>query len=123
MADNYTPHVKRMLRNAGCRFVRQGRGDHEIWYSPITRRHFIVDGRIKSRHWANFTLKQAGLPKAFRGHVAPKPASPASARGVVGRRREITDIGRVVRERKDLRRACLRVVEKPSGPETAWFRT
>ncbi len=65
MAENWTPRVKRLLRNAGCRFVRQGRGDHEIWYSPITRRHFMVDNHIKSRHWANFTLKQAGLPKAF----------------------------------------------------------
>ena len=34
-------------------------------YSPITERLFMVDVRIKSRHWANHTLKQAGLPKAF----------------------------------------------------------
>jgi hypothetical protein len=45
--------------------VRQGKGDHEIWYSPITRIHFVVDGKIKSRHTANGVLKQAGLPKAF----------------------------------------------------------
>jgi hypothetical protein len=32
--------------------------------SPITKRRFMVDNFIKSRHWAN-TLKQAGLPKAF----------------------------------------------------------
>jgi len=25
----------------------------------------MVDSRIKSRHWANHTLKQAGLQKAF----------------------------------------------------------
>jgi hypothetical protein len=62
MADNFTPAVKRLLRNSGCRFERQGKGDHEIWYSPITDRR---DARIKSRHWANHTLKQAGLPKAF----------------------------------------------------------
>ncbi len=30
MADNYTPRVKEPPRNAGCRFVRQGRGDPEI---------------------------------------------------------------------------------------------
>jgi hypothetical protein len=40
-------------------------GDHEIWQSPITMRRFMVDNFMKSRHWANFTLKQAGLPKAF----------------------------------------------------------
>jgi hypothetical protein len=65
MADNFTPAVKKRLREAGCRFERQGRGDHEIWYSPIAKRRFMVDSHIKSRHWANHTLKQAGLPKAF----------------------------------------------------------
>jgi len=62
---NYTPALKRILREAGCRFVRQGKGDHEVWYSPITHRYFPVDGKIKSRHTANGVLKQAGLPKKF----------------------------------------------------------
>jgi predicted RNase H-like HicB family nuclease len=53
------------LRAGGCRFVRQGRGDHEIWKSPVNGRRFMVDQHIKSRHWANHTLKQAGLPKAL----------------------------------------------------------
>jgi hypothetical protein len=65
MADNFTPAIKKLRRQAGCRFERQGKGDHEIWYSPISRRRFMVDTRIKSRHWANHTLKQAGLPKTF----------------------------------------------------------
>jgi hypothetical protein len=65
MADNFTPQVKRLLRDAGCWFVRQGKGDHEIWASPINGRRFMVDGNIKSRHWANHTLRQAGLDKAF----------------------------------------------------------
>ncbi len=65
MPDNYTPRVTELLRAAGCRFERHGKGDHDIWYSPITNRRFMVDGRIKSRHWANHTLKQAGLAKAF----------------------------------------------------------
>jgi len=45
--------------------VRQGRGDHEIWFSPISGKHFPVDGDIKSRHTANAVLAQAGLTKAF----------------------------------------------------------
>jgi ribosomal protein L16/L10AE len=45
--------------------MRQGKGDHEIWHSPISNKRFMVDNHIKSRHWANHTLKQAGLPKAF----------------------------------------------------------
>jgi hypothetical protein len=42
-----------------------GKGHHEIWESPVNGRRFMVDQHIKSRHWANHTLKQAGLPKAF----------------------------------------------------------
>lgn len=65
MAKSYTRDVKRALRDAGCEFVRRGRGDHEIWSSPINGRRFMVDNNIKSRHWANETLKQAGLAKQF----------------------------------------------------------
>jgi hypothetical protein len=57
--------VKAILIENDCTLVRQGKGDHEIWQSPITRGRFMVDNFIKSRHWANYTLKQAGLPKAF----------------------------------------------------------
>jgi hypothetical protein len=62
---NYSPGLKRILRDAGCRFERQGKGDHEIWFSPVSSRTFPVDGRILSRHTANEVLKQAGLPKHF----------------------------------------------------------
>ena len=63
MAD-YSPDVKRVLRANGCYFHRQGKGDHEIWYSPITNRYFPVDNKIL-RHTANGILKQAGLAKEF----------------------------------------------------------
>lgn len=62
---SYLRKLKKLLADAGCRFHRQGRGDHEIWYSPITERYITVDVNLKSRHTANETLKQAGLPKAF----------------------------------------------------------
>lgn len=65
MPDNFTPRVKQLLRQAGCEFVRHGKGDHEIWQSPVSKRRFMVDNNIKSRHWANHTLRQAGLPKTF----------------------------------------------------------
>lgn len=64
MAD-YTKDLKKYLREAGCSFERQGKGDHEIWYSPITIIRFVVDNAIRSRHTANAVLKQAGLPKKF----------------------------------------------------------
>jgi hypothetical protein len=63
--DNYTSVLKKLLRKHGCSFERQGRGDHEIWYSPIKDIRFVVDNKIKSRHTANAVLKQAGLSKHF----------------------------------------------------------
>ena len=58
---SFTPKLKQFLRDAGCSFERQGKGDHEIWFSPITGIRFVVDNSIKSRHTANAALKQAGL--------------------------------------------------------------
>ena len=63
--SDFTPRLKRVLKKAGCYYEREGKGDHEIWYSPITGIRFVVDNRIKSRHTANAVLKQAGLPKKF----------------------------------------------------------
>ncbi|MEC4984302.1 MAG: type II toxin-antitoxin system HicA family toxin [Oscillatoria sp. PMC 1068.18] len=65
MASSFTPQLKKILLAAECYFERQGKGDHEIWYSPISEKRFVVDNSIKSRHTANAVLKQAGLPKAF----------------------------------------------------------
>ena len=62
---SYTREVKKRLKAAGCYLVRQGRGDHEVWESPINGQRFTVDGDIKSRHTANGTLQDAGLDKAF----------------------------------------------------------
>lgn len=61
----FTRDVKKLLKAAKCEFVRPGKGDHEIWYSPKTDRTFTVDGNIKSKHTANGTLTDAGLDKAF----------------------------------------------------------
>ena len=63
--NDFAPELKRLLREAGCQFCRHGRGDHDIWQSPINGRRFTVDSKIKSRHTANGVLKQAGLPKHF----------------------------------------------------------
>jgi hypothetical protein len=65
MAPQFDRPLRDLLRAAGCTFVRQGRGSHEIWHSPITRRNFAVPVGIPSRHTANAILRQAGLPKAF----------------------------------------------------------
>jgi hypothetical protein len=57
--------LSRLLRDAGCRIERQGKGSHEIWYSPVTGRTFSVPRTIKKTTTANGILAQAGLPKAF----------------------------------------------------------
>lgn len=61
----YTEALKKILRENGCSLQKEGKGDHEIWVSPITGKRFPVDSGIKSRHAANAVLKQAGLPKQF----------------------------------------------------------
>ncbi|WP_255427143.1 XisH family protein [Sphaerospermopsis sp. LEGE 00249] len=38
MAKSFTPELKKILDGAGCYFERSGKGDHEIWYSPLTQR-------------------------------------------------------------------------------------
>lgn len=65
MSSNFSSELKKILKKSECRFVRFGKGDHEIWYSPVSGKHFPVDGMIKSRHTANAVLKQAGLEKRF----------------------------------------------------------
>jgi len=62
MAD-YTRTVKKALMQEGCYFLRYGKGDHEIWYSPITGRNIVVDGSITKRSSALKTLKKAGVDK------------------------------------------------------------
>ena len=63
--ESLTPELKKLLKAAGCRFMRSGKGDHDIWFSPITKLNFVVDAKIKSRHTANAVLRQAGLPNHF----------------------------------------------------------
>ena len=59
---NYTRPVKKILSEHGCYFLRHGgRGDHDIWYSPILNKPFTVDGKITKRTSANETLKDAGI--------------------------------------------------------------
>lgn len=53
------------LKEAGCYFLREGKGSHEIWFSPRTNRTFTVPANIVSRILANEILKQAGLPREF----------------------------------------------------------
>ncbi len=61
----YEKRVREILRKNRCTFVRRGKGDHDIWYSPLTQRNFTVDSKIKSRHTANAIMKQSGIDFKF----------------------------------------------------------
>jgi len=61
----YEKKVRRMLDECNCYFVRRGKGDHDIWHSPISNKNFPVDNKIKSRHMANLIMKQAGIIHKF----------------------------------------------------------
>lgn len=65
MAPQFDRSLRELLLGAGCIKIRQGKGSHEIWTSPITGRNFVVPVGVASRHTANAILRQAGLPKAF----------------------------------------------------------
>ena len=62
----YEKEVRKVLKDNGCSFVRHGKGDHDIWYSPITNMNVAVDGKIKSRYTANAIMKQCGIDHRFK---------------------------------------------------------
>ena len=62
----YEKKVREILLKNGCQFMRHGKGDHDIWYSPIKNQNFTVDGKINIRHTANGIMKQAGIEYHFR---------------------------------------------------------
>jgi len=61
----YEKKVRQILKENGCYFIRHGKGDHDIWYSPIKNRNLTVDGKINIRHVANEIMKQAGIKYHF----------------------------------------------------------
>ena len=61
----YEKKVREILLENNCIFVRHGKGDHDIYFSPITNRNFTVDSKIKSRHTANAIMKQSGINYHF----------------------------------------------------------
>jgi hypothetical protein len=48
MAPQFDRALRDLLRAAGCTLVRQGRGSHEIWHSPITKRNFAVPSAFRA---------------------------------------------------------------------------
>jgi len=62
---HYEKQVRDKLAENGCYFLRRGKGDHDVWFSPITKLPITVDGKIVSRHTANGIMKRAGIRHHF----------------------------------------------------------
>jgi predicted RNA binding protein YcfA (HicA-like mRNA interferase family) len=62
--NDFGKAVRTQLTEAGCAFLRHGKGDHDIWTTAAGKR-IVVPVQIKSRHTANGILKDAGVAKAF----------------------------------------------------------
>lgn len=61
MGSGFYAPLRALLEQHGCIFKRQGKGSHEIWYSPITGKAFPVAVTLQSRILANKILKAAGI--------------------------------------------------------------
>jgi predicted RNA binding protein YcfA (HicA-like mRNA interferase family) len=61
MTSTLYPELVKILKKYGCVFIRQGKGSHEIWQSPISQKNFSVPFTIVSKPTANAILKQAGI--------------------------------------------------------------
>ena len=61
MGSGFYPQLRALLLAHGCVFVRQGKGSHEMWHSPISQRTVPVAVTVASRITANAVLKQAGV--------------------------------------------------------------
>jgi predicted RNA binding protein YcfA (HicA-like mRNA interferase family) len=64
MADFYREIIA-ILRANGFVLSRSGKGSHEIWFNPSSKKSVTIPRTTKSRHTANDVLKQAGLEKKF----------------------------------------------------------
>jgi hypothetical protein len=63
MGASLTPRIIDLIKAAGCEYIQAGhRGNHDVWFSPVSNLHFPVDSKIRSVKAANILLALAGLP-------------------------------------------------------------
>ena len=61
MGSGFYAPVRKILLAHNCFFVRQGKGSHEVWQSPINGAIFPVPVTLSGKPMANAILKQAGI--------------------------------------------------------------
>jgi len=63
---DYGKQVKDILDKHGWKFLRHGKGSHDMWSCSDNVKMVAVPKGIKSRHTANDILKKAGLTERIR---------------------------------------------------------
>jgi predicted RNA binding protein YcfA (HicA-like mRNA interferase family) len=61
--DGYYSRVVEQIKQAGYKFLRQGKGSHQIWSNGA--RNQVVSLNMPSRQMANEIMKQAGIGHRF----------------------------------------------------------
>ena len=61
--SGYEALIKSILSKAGWKYLRQGKGSHEIW--ELGKNHITIPKGCKSRHLANEIMKQVGNSHRF----------------------------------------------------------
>lgn len=61
--NGYESQIKSILSQHGWRYLRSGKGSHEIWVNG--KKSLTIPKGCKSRHLANEIMKQAGVDHKF----------------------------------------------------------
>ncbi|MCW5222421.1 type II toxin-antitoxin system HicA family toxin [Verminephrobacter aporrectodeae subsp. tuberculatae] len=61
MGRGFYDSLRAVLVAHACHFVRQARGSHEIWFSPLSQKRFSVPVTVVAKPTANAILRQAGI--------------------------------------------------------------
>ena len=63
MASMSYRELAALFRENGIEFVRAAKGDHEIWFSPITRRRLTVPRKLTGEGTLQRILRDSGLKR------------------------------------------------------------
>jgi len=67
----YEKRVRELLAKNGCTFLRRGKGDHDIWFSPITGRSVTVNrkqtGGVQVEHLPFLFWQEGQYPRPHPG--------------------------------------------------------
>ncbi len=61
MVDGFGKRLRQLLREHGWELLRHGKGDHEVWYNPATKRRVTLDRGTRARGTALSILKKASI--------------------------------------------------------------